>query len=54
MEMFPVNYRDRQGHVQTAWETEIHNCYGGATRLTSFPSLPQARSARFLNDPEVR
>lgn len=54
MEMFPVNYRDRQGRLQTAWETEVHNCYGGSTRLMSLPSLPQARTARFLNDPEVR
>ncbi len=53
MEMYPVNYVDRQGHLQTAWETEVHNCYGGGTRVMSIPSLPQARTARFLNDPQT-
>jgi len=54
MEMFPVSYVDQRGHVQTAWETEVHNCWGGAIRLTSLPPLPQSRSSRFLNDPEIR
>ena len=54
MEMFPVYYRDQQGRLQTSWETEVHNCYGGATRLTSLPPLAGARNARFLNDPQAR
>jgi len=54
MEMFPVNYVDQRGRVQTAWETEVHNCYGGGTRLTSLPRLRQPDASRFLSDPEVR
>jgi len=54
MEMFPVRYIDHSGHVQTAWETEVHNCYGGSARLSSLPLLNQTRGARFLNDPQSR
>ncbi len=44
MEMFPVKYIDARGRVATGWETEIHNCWGGSTRLTN---IPDALSARF-------
>jgi DnaJ domain len=54
MEMYPVNYVDQRGRVQTAWETEVHNCYGGGTRFSTLPQLTQRRATRFLNDPEAR
>jgi hypothetical protein len=54
MEMFPVNYVDQRGHLQTAWETEVHNCYGGSNRILAAPAPWVGRTGRFLNDPEVR
>lgn len=35
MEIFPVSFRDECGHVDTAWVTEVRNCYGGPTRLSN-------------------
>ena len=54
LEMFPVSYRDQQGRLQTAWETEVHNCYGGGTRLSNVPLVRQARVSRFLDDLQAR
>jgi len=54
MEIFPVDYVDQRGRLQTGWETEVRNCYGGATRLSNLPQPHQFRAARFLHDPEAR
>jgi curved DNA-binding protein CbpA len=43
MEMFPVIYTDERGHQSTAWETDVHNCWGGSTRLSSVPNLEPQR-----------
>jgi len=48
MEIFPVSYVDERGHRTTAWETEVRNCYGGNTRLSSMPHF--SRAPRFAND----
>ena len=44
MEMFPVTYTDEHGRRATAWETDMHNCWGGTARVSS---LPDPRPARF-------
>lgn len=54
MEMFPVTYVDEHGRAQTAWETDVHNCYGGSTRLSAVPAAGQARSGRFASGPLAR
>jgi len=40
MEIFPVSYIDQNGQLVTAWETEVRNCYGGTTRLSSLSNSP--------------
>ena len=54
MEMYPVNYVDERGRIQTTWEAEVQNCYGGGARLSSLSQLHQTRPARFLYDPQAR
>jgi curved DNA-binding protein CbpA len=44
MEMFPVSYTDERGHRSTAWETDVRNCWGGSTRVSSVPSLQAQRT----------
>jgi hypothetical protein len=44
MVMFPVSYTDGHGRLATAWETDVHNCWGGTARLSS---LPTPRPAHF-------
>lgn len=44
MEMFPVTYTDDHGRRLTAWETDVRNCWGGSTRVSSVPSLVAPRS----------
>jgi curved DNA-binding protein CbpA len=44
MEIFPVSYTDEHGHQTTGWETDVRNCWGGSTRVSSIPSL-QAQKA---------
>jgi curved DNA-binding protein CbpA len=39
MEMFPVSYTDEHGRRSTAWETNVRNCWGGSTRVSSLPNL---------------
>jgi curved DNA-binding protein CbpA len=39
MEIVPVTYTDERGHRSTAWETDVRNCWGGSTRVSSVPSL---------------
>ena len=51
MEMFPVNYKDQHGRVATGWATDIHNCWGGSTRITNMPQTWQPRAGRFVNGP---
>ena len=54
MEMFPVTYLDEQGRAKTTWEADVHNCYGGSTRIAAAPPTRIARNGRFVNDPDVR
>ncbi|HEY4900734.1 MAG TPA: hypothetical protein VIH91_07950 [Terriglobales bacterium] len=53
MEMFPVSYIDEHGRRSTAWETDVRNCWGGLTRVSSLPSPQVPRgfggSARAVN-----
>ncbi len=51
---FPVTYVDEHGRVKTAWGTDVHNCYGGSTRIDVAQPAKPARPARFANDPQVR
>lgn len=44
MEMIPVTYTDERGHRSMAWETEVRNCWGGSTRVSSVPSLQAQRA----------
>ena len=46
MEMFPVSYTDEHGRRATAWETSVHNCWGGSTRFLSVPDVPAQRTLR--------
>ena len=43
MEIIPVNYTNERGHRSTAWETDVRNCWGGSTRVSSVPSLQAQR-----------
>ena len=52
MEIFPVSYRDQQGRIATAWETEVRNCYGGSTRLSSL--INSSPRTRFAFDPTAQ
>lgn len=54
MEIYPVSYVDQHGRVKTEWGTDVHNCYGGSTRIHAATPAKLARTARFANDPEVR
>jgi curved DNA-binding protein CbpA len=47
MEMFPVTHTDEHGRRATAWETSVHNCWGGSTRVFSLPDLHQSSPSRF-------
>lgn len=49
MEMFPVTYIDERGRPFTACETEVRNCWGGSTRLSSVPNIAQSRVFGSLN-----
>jgi molecular chaperone DnaJ len=49
MEMFPVSYLDARGRVKTGWETVVHNCWGGSTRLSSLPVAGQASIGRIAS-----
>lgn len=51
MEIVPITYVNARGHSVTLWETDMRNCYGGATRISAAGPF---RAARFANDPEVR
>lgn len=44
MEIIPVTYTDERGHRSTAWETDVRNCWGGSTRVSSVPSLQAQRA----------
>jgi DnaJ-class molecular chaperone len=44
MEMFPVTFTDQHGRHFTVWETDVHSCWGGITRISSLPSLLGAPS----------
>jgi len=54
MEIYPVSYVDEQGRVKTEWGTDVHNCYGGSTRIGAAPPARLARSGGFANGLEVR
>lgn len=43
VEMFPVSYTDERGRQFTAWETDVRNCRGGATRLSNIQGLQPQR-----------
>ncbi|HVP55800.1 MAG TPA: J domain-containing protein [Candidatus Eisenbacteria bacterium] len=43
MEMFPVTYIDQHGRRLTAWEADVHNCWGGSARVSSLPDLSPTR-----------
>ncbi len=40
MEMFPISYTDERGHRSTGWKTDVRNCWGGSTWVSSVPDLP--------------
>lgn len=44
MEMFPVTYTDERGRLSTAWETDVRNCWGGSTWVSSVPNLQPQRA----------
>jgi len=44
MEMFPVTYIDERGRPSTAWETDVRNCWGGSTWVSSVPDLQAQRA----------
>ena len=44
MEMYPVTYTDERGRRATAWETDVRNCWGGSTRVSSLPSRQPQRA----------
>jgi len=44
MEMFPVSYTDERGRQSTAWETDVRNCWGGSTTVSSVPNLQPLRT----------
>jgi curved DNA-binding protein CbpA len=54
MEMYPVTYIDEHGRQSTAWETDVRNCWGGSTRLSSMPELGQSLSRRSVAGPADR
>ena len=54
MEMFPVSYTDARGRLTTGWETEVHDCYGGAIRFAALPATGVQHLGRFANDPQLR
>lgn len=49
MEMFPVTYIDKHGRRFTAWETDVRNCWGGTTRVSSAPMIAPTRAFGSLN-----
>jgi curved DNA-binding protein CbpA len=49
MEMFPVTYKDELGRQSTAWETNVRNCWGGSTQLSSVPNLRPQPAGRFVH-----
>jgi molecular chaperone DnaJ len=44
MEMYPVSYIDERGRQSTAWETDVRNCWGGSTWVSSVPNLQPPRA----------
>jgi curved DNA-binding protein CbpA len=46
MQMYPVNYVDQRGRQSTAWITDVRNCWGGATRVSSLLEVQPQRAAR--------
>jgi len=54
MEMFPVTIIDEHGKSQTAWEADVHNCYGGSSRLSALPLPRASRGSRFAPNLEAR
>lgn len=54
LEMFPVTYTDEHGRQSTGWETDVRNCWGGLTKLSSVPADRQHRASRFLDDSSYR
>jgi len=50
MEMFPVTYTDEHGRQSTGWETDVRNCWGGPTTVSSVPSGSRHGTGRFLSD----
>jgi hypothetical protein len=54
MEMVPVTYVDERGRQATAWDTDVHNCFGGTTHLSSVPQSAQTRASRLANHPIER
>jgi curved DNA-binding protein CbpA len=43
MVMFPVSFTDAHGRLATAWEADVHNCWGGSARISSLPDPRQLR-----------
>ena len=46
MEMFPGTYTDERGRQSTAWETDVRNCWGGSTWVSSLPKVQPQRAFR--------
>ena len=54
MELSPVTYIDEHGQPVTAWETNVRDCWGGSTRVSSIPDVRQYRASRDLGNSSYR
>ena len=54
IEMFPVIYTDDHGRLATAWEADVHNWWGGSTKILSAPNLAPHRSTNDRQRPSER